>query len=56
VGDPQSAAIGAELTRDALTARFAAAHRDLAIQSPAVTPEHLAEAVLVAAGAGASQP
>ncbi len=48
VGALQAAANGAELTHAALTARFAAAYRDLAIQAPGVTPEHLAEAVLAA--------
>jgi len=48
VGDLQAAALGAALTRDALAGRFAAAYRDLAIQAPGVTPEHLAEAVLAA--------
>ncbi len=47
----QAAADGAELARDALAARFAAAYRDLAIESPGVTPEHLAAAVLAAARA-----
>jgi hypothetical protein len=36
--------------------RFAAAYCDLAIQSPGVTPEHLADVVLAAAGNGAAQP
>lgn len=47
----QAAAQDAELTRGALMARFAAAYRDLSIQSPGITPEHLADAVLAAAGA-----
>ncbi len=54
VGDLQAAANGAALTRDALIARFAAAYRDLAIQSPGVAPEHLAEAVLIATGSKAA--
>jgi lipoate-protein ligase A len=56
VGDLQEAAQGAETVRAALIERFAAAYRDLAIQSPGVTPEHLADAVLAAAGSGAAQP
>ncbi len=55
VSDLQAAAAGAELARAALTARFAAVYRDLAIQSPGVTPEHLADAVLAATGSGAIQ-
>lgn len=51
VGDLQAAADGIELTRGALIERFAAAYRDLAIQSPGVMPEHLADAVLAATGA-----
>jgi len=42
--------------RAALIERFTAAHRALAIQAPGVTPEHLADAILVAAGNGAVQP
>jgi lipoate---protein ligase len=56
VGDLQDAAYGAELTRAALIERFADAHRALAIQSPGVTPEHLADAVLAATGNGTVQP
>jgi lipoate-protein ligase A len=56
VGDLQEAAYGAEPVRAVLIERFAAAYRDLAIQSPGVTPEHLADAVLAAAGSGAAQP
>ena len=52
VGNLQAAAIGAELTRAALVGRFAAVYRDLAIRAPGVTPEHLADAVLTATGAG----
>ncbi len=48
VADLQAAALGAELTREALTDRFAAAYRERAIEAPGVTPEHLAEAVLAA--------
>jgi len=48
VADLQAAALGGELTADALAARFAAVYRARAIQSPGVTPEHLAEAVLAA--------
>jgi lipoate-protein ligase A len=51
VGDLQAAATGAELTRDALAERFAAAYRDHAIQAPGVTPAHLADAVLAAVAA-----
>lgn len=50
VDDLQAAACGVEMVRSALVARFAAVYRDLAIQAPGVTPEHLAEAVLVACG------
>lgn len=53
VADLQAAALGAELTREALSARFAAVYRDRAIESPGVTPDHLAEAILVAAAARA---
>lgn len=53
VGALQAAACGAALTRDALAERFAAVYRDQAIQSPGVTPEHLAEALLAAAAARA---
>ncbi len=56
VGDLQRLACGVELSRSALTERFAAVYRDLAIQSPGVTPDHLAEAILAAAGSGAAQP
>lgn len=49
VADLQAAALGAEPTREALIARFATAYRDRAIESPGVTAEHLAEAILVAA-------
>lgn len=51
VGALQAAANDAELTPAALQERFAAVYRDLGIQSPGVTPEHWAEAVL-AAGLG----
>jgi lipoate-protein ligase A len=56
VGDLAAAAYGAELARAALIARFAAVYRDLPIQAPGVTPEHLADAVLAAAGSRAAQP
>lgn len=49
VADLQAAALGAELTADALAERFAVVYRQQAIQSPGVTPEHLAAAVLAAA-------
>jgi len=39
-----------------MIARFAAAYNTLAIESPGVTPEHLADAILAAAGIGAVQP
>jgi lipoate-protein ligase A len=52
----QEAAYGVEPVRAALIGRFALAYRDLAIQSPGVTPEHFADAVLAAAGSGAAQP
>ncbi|MCX6030713.1 MAG: biotin/lipoate A/B protein ligase family protein [Chloroflexi bacterium] len=48
VGALQAAVRDAELARDALAERFAAAYRDHAIQAPGVTPEHLADAVLAA--------
>jgi hypothetical protein len=48
VADLQAAALGAELTAEALAERFAAVYRDAAIQSPGVTPQQLAEAVLAA--------
>lgn len=54
VGDLQAAAEGVTLNRDALTGRFAAAYRDLAIQAPGVTPQHLADAILAAAGVSSS--
>jgi lipoate-protein ligase A len=47
----QQAARGAPLTRGALLERFAAVYHDWTIQSPGVTPDHLADAVLAAAGA-----
>jgi hypothetical protein len=43
-------------TRAALIERFTAAYRELAIQAPGVTPEHLADAILAAAGNGAARP
>jgi lipoate-protein ligase A len=49
----QAAADGAEPARDSLTAQFAAAYTELGIQSPGVTPEDWADAVLAAASAGA---
>jgi len=42
--------------RAALIERFTATHRALAIQAPGVTPGHLADAILAAAGNGAAQP
>jgi lipoate-protein ligase A len=51
IGGLQAAALGTELTRDALAERFAAVYRERAIQSPGVTPEHLANAIMTAAGA-----
>jgi lipoate-protein ligase A len=53
VGGLQTAALGAELTRNALADRFAAAYREQAIEAPGVTPEHLADAILAAAGPAA---
>lgn len=50
----EDAAEGAELQQDALGARFAAVYRDLAIESPGVTPKYLAAAVLAAARASES--
>lgn len=52
VGDLQAIARGAPPTRLALAERFAAVYRDLAVRSPGVTPEHLADAVLAAVGSG----
>ncbi len=49
-GALQAAVLGVQLTPDALAGRFAAVYRDLAIEAPGVTPEHLADAVLAAAG------
>ncbi len=49
VADLQAAALGAELSAGALAGRFAAVYEERKIQSPGVTPEHLAEAVLTAA-------
>ena len=48
VGDLEAAAHGVELDRAALVERFAAVYRALAIESPGVTPEGLADAVLAA--------
>ena len=48
VGALQAAAQGIAPARDALTDRFAAAYRDLAIQAPGVTPDDLAAAVMAA--------
>jgi lipoate-protein ligase A len=45
----QAAARGAPCNRAALLACFAGAYRDLSIESPGLTPEHLAEAVVAAA-------
>jgi lipoate-protein ligase A len=55
VGALQEAADGAPLARAALLERFAAAYRERAIESPGVTPEHLVDAVLAAAGGGVAQ-
>ena len=55
MGDLQEAAFDAEPIRGALIERFAALYRALAIQSPGVTPEHLADAVLAATSGGAAQ-
>jgi lipoate-protein ligase A len=55
VGDLQAAANGVEPTRGSLTARFAAAYRDLSIQTPGVLPEHWADSVLAATGANAAK-
>ena len=52
VGALEEAARNADLTPAALQERFAAAYYGLAIQSPGVTPEHWAEAVLAAGGDG----
>lgn len=50
IDDLQAAADGAPATADALTARFAETYRTLSIEAPGVAPEHLAAAVLAAAG------
>ena len=52
VGALQAAANDAELNTAALQGRFAAAYHDLGIESPGVTPEHWAEAVLAAGFGG----
>jgi lipoate-protein ligase A len=52
VGNLEVSAVGAEPNRNSLTARFAGAYRELSIESPGVTPEHWADAVLAATGAG----
>jgi lipoate-protein ligase A len=56
MGALQKAADGADVTPTALTERFTEAYHDLSIQSPGVTPEHWAAAVLAASGVGARQP
>lgn len=48
LGDLQAAALGAAATRQDLTPCFTDAYRRLAIQSPGVTPDSLAAAVLAA--------
>jgi lipoate-protein ligase A len=50
IGDLQAAAAGAAVSQDALVRRFADAYRRLSIEAPGVAPEHLAAAVLAAAG------
>jgi lipoate-protein ligase A len=52
VGALQIAADGAAVSATVLTARFAEAYDHSGIQSPGVTPEHWAAAVLAAAGSG----
>jgi lipoate-protein ligase A len=47
----QRAAEGADLTHAALVERFTRTCQDLAMQSPGVTPDHWADAVLATAGA-----
>jgi lipoate---protein ligase len=56
VPDLQAAALGAQTTRAALAERFATVYRDLGIESPGITPDHLAGAVLAAVGSGAAEP
>jgi lipoate-protein ligase A len=46
----QEAAFGATLNRTALLERFAAMYQDLTIQSPGLTPDDLASAVVAAVG------
>lgn len=56
VSDLQDAAAGAELAHAALTERFDAVYRDRAVRAPGVTPAHLADAVLAAAGPAPAHP
>ncbi len=49
----EQALAGVPLDRDRLIAAVGALYHELALRSPGVTPEHLADAVLAAAGAGA---
>lgn len=50
LADLQAAAVGGPVTRAALEQSFAGAYRRLGIEAPGVGPEHLATAVLEAAG------
>jgi hypothetical protein len=52
LGSLEQAVLGLDLTHDSLLARIQEAYRKLAIQSPGVTPEHFAQAILLAASEG----
>jgi lipoate-protein ligase A len=52
LGSLEQAVLGLDLTHDSLLARIQEVYRKLAIQSPGVTPEHFAQAILLAAGEG----
>jgi lipoate-protein ligase A len=50
LGSLEQAVLGLDLTRDSLVAHIQEVYRKQAIQSPGVTPEHFAQAILLAAG------
>jgi lipoate-protein ligase A len=52
LGSLEQAVLGLDLTHDSLLARIREVYRKLAIQSPGVTPEHFAQAILLAASEG----
>jgi lipoate-protein ligase A len=52
LGSLEQAVLGLDLTHDSLLARIQEVYRELAIQSPGVTPEHFAQAILLAASEG----